>query len=115
MMSVNGLSPKFNYGAEWDYVFLLFNDWWNQIINVMQNKNIFTRKSLILEVANKEAAHIDLNISKELKSIEEGYWRVTKKTNGKVHTQVINYHHLLLIRQIAWEILNSNELLKLIK
>ena len=50
--------------AEWyeNYENLLFDEWWGmQIIKI--NNEVFTRKDLILSVANKDGgAHIDRNL-----------------------------------------------------
>ncbi len=94
---------------------LVFEDWWNEII--LDDKiNVFSRKDIVLYVANKDGgAHIDKNLN-------EAYTSLTKNNSLSGRMLVNNKENPLLnspvyacIRQIAFELLYSIDYSKNIK
>lgn len=85
-----------------------FSDWWNKIVIVDKERNQFTRKSLVLNVANKDGgAHIDPSIDKEyalLSRFNSMDWKVVV---GGVESPFKNRPELACIRQISHEILKT--------
>jgi hypothetical protein len=96
--------------------FFPFNYWWNEegLYNVQAGK--VTRRSLVLAVANKDGgAHIDTSFPADYQELLDGAgWGMTVNrpngTTGKVKPEDAN---LSAIRQIAYEVLHSDELLLL--
>ena len=83
-----------------------FIQWWNTIILVDQENNEFSRKKLVLSVANQDGgAHIDKKLSiiyANLTRNENLGWLFT--SNGKTKK---TYPALVSIRQICHEVLKS--------
>lgn len=92
-----------------------FDDWWNQII-LDDKANLFTRKDLILEVANTDGgAHVD-------DKLNEAYANLIKNhtLSGKISIAGESYPFrnspvYACIRQIAFELLYSIDLSENIK
>ena len=85
-----------------------FDTWWNKIVIVDPEKNMFTRKDLILTMSNKDGgAHVDPKISKAYKHItmlgSMGWKFVVDGTELKLSTKI----ELASVRQIAHEVLKS--------
>jgi len=111
-----GLRPLLNDGPPCCYKEISFSDWWNQIILITPDQDRFTRKSLILSLANKDGgAHVDENLDSDYERLKEGYWLFLNEIDGDVITKKFANPHYLHVRQIGWEILNSPEILSLIK
>lgn len=83
-----------------------FNQWWNTIILVDQENNEFSRKNLVLSIANQDGgAHVDEKLSityAKLTRNENLGWFFT--SNGK---SIKTYPALVSIRQICHEVLKS--------
>lgn len=84
-----------------------FNMWWNQIILENFNRQPFTRKELILAVANTDGgAHVDSDL-------EEEYFDLTRENSLGIRFMDENVEELLIdselvsIRQITHEVLKS--------
>ncbi|WP_373033923.1 hypothetical protein [Sulfurovum sp.] len=86
-----------------------FSQWWNKIVISDSKKNQFTRKELILALANKDGgAHVDPNL-------DEAYAHLTRynsvgwisSSNGK--ETPMNHVELFSVRQIAYEFIESLE------
>lgn len=113
----NGLTFIGMAGSETRYLAMLddvpyrswkpFIEWWNEIVFVDKNKNQFTRKNLVLSVANQDGgAHVDPLIS-------QNYAQLSRHNSlGWVHgvnenTDPIPNAEKAAIRQIAHETLRS--------
>jgi hypothetical protein len=85
-----------------------FDDWWNGIVFVDQDKNKFSRKDIVLTLANKEGgAHVDTELDKQYADLRKnnslGWVNIT--SDGKeipAEDQVP-----ATMRQIAHEILRT--------
>ena len=112
MITSKGVRPPLD---TWDTRSILsIEEWWNERIWVEANFGL-SRKDIVLSAANQDGgAHVDSNPSGKTKKAKQGP-SVTIKINGKVlENGLINHHHPLL-RQMAYEIVNSQELLELEK
>lgn len=82
-----------------------FKDWWDQIVIRDNNKNMFSRKNLVLSVVNKQGgAHVDPNLDQkfaDLTKFNSLGW--IKECDGTPLTDA----ELASIRQIAFEVLKS--------
>ena len=92
------------------------NDWWNQIVFVLDQKTKLSRRKIILSAANQDGgAHVDASLAREYEALTKdgalGYF-VTSSTEGEIKTPITDTH-LVAIRQMAYELLNSPELIKL--
>lgn len=92
-------------GRSGKYVF--FPDWWNQVVIVDSLKAKFTRRELVLALANKDGgAHVDSHLDEsyaELTRKNSVGWMISDGTNQKPMLDV----ELHSVRQIAYELRNS--------
>jgi hypothetical protein len=90
-------------------------EWWNQVVYIL-GKVRATRKSLILAAANKDGgAHVDASLTTEYETLmttgQRGWFHYSPNSDGVF--QPVMDSHLIYIRQMGFEILNSPELLNL--
>ncbi len=99
-------TPKKN--ELFNVIFADFDIWWNEIILSDINKNLYTRKEIILFVANKYGgAHIDSNIPDYFYNLENNNtmgWTVQK--DGQTFS-AINSPLLGLVKTIGFDLLLS--------
>jgi hypothetical protein len=82
-------------------------DWWNQSVMVVNRQHV-SRKLLVLTAANKDGgAHVDEQLPPEYQALVDGFW--TDASTG----ELISDHHALSLRQLGFELLNSNKLVGL--
>jgi len=87
-----------------------FEDWWNKIVIIDSENNHFTRKDLILGLANKDGgSHVD-------PELDEAYNKLTRQNSigwkcriNKGLERGIEAIELASVRQIAYEVLESLE------
>jgi len=99
----DGPPPMYKHGK------VFFDTWWKKIIIVDPEKNMFSRKELILTMCNKDGgAHIDPTLDNAYKNItscgSEG-WRVI--VDGTELKKPATKIELASIRQIGHEVLKS--------
>ena len=87
---------------------LAFDDWWQQIVVKDEYNNSFTRRDLVINVADKDGgAHVDLSIGKKYKTLKyEDAVGITFYYNGK-EQGFENDIVFSSIRQIVYEVLFS--------
>ena len=89
--------------------FILAEKWLTETITILESKP-YSRIDIIKITAHKDgAAHIEIN-HKSLKPFITPFGQITIKENNKPITKEISSHHYILLRQIAYEILHSEEL-----
>lgn len=96
--------------------FLPVSKWWEQRIMVLDPSTQLTRKSTVLAAVNKDGgAHIDEKLTKEYEALsaDGAVGTFVQRRNGNEYHQPIQAAHLVSIRQMGYEILNSPELLAL--
>lgn len=91
--------------------FIPFSDWWNGII-IKDNKGItYTRKQLVLILANKDGgAHVDPNISEDYKALREAdrtNWAYVQENGSEETSTPIKNVEFHSMRQIAYELMVS--------
>lgn len=89
--------------------------WWSQVVMIPKPRIKITRKSLVLSAANKDGgAHVDKKLNKEYEELSKegaaGYFGYGDSSPLEPTKDV----HLVSLRQLGWELLNSPELLELI-
>ena len=88
-------------------------EWWNEKIWVEGNF-ILSRRDIVLSAANQDGgAHVDSKPSNKTMKVKAGPV-VTIKINGKLIENGLKNHHHPLLRQMAYEIINSKDLVELI-
>jgi hypothetical protein len=88
-----------------------FDEWWNQLVLVIRDARI-TRKDLVLFAANKDGgAHVDNELTPEFESLMTNSYF---KDNSQEPAKIALESHLVSLRQIGFEVLNSPELRKLV-
>lgn len=87
--------------------YVLFPDWWNQVVIVDSLKARFTRRELVLALANKDGgAHVDSHLDNsyaELTRKNSVGWMASDGTNHKPMMDI----ELYSVRQIAYELHTS--------
>jgi hypothetical protein len=89
--------------------------WWNQIIMTLNGMKI-TRKDIVLGAANKDGgAHVDQKLSPEYAALarDGAIGTFTYGAEGEFTVGTFRDAHLVSLRQMAFEVLNSPELRKL--
>ena len=107
MITMDGVIPPLNETSKKKIIPI--KGWWNEIIFV-QNGN-FSRCDVVLSASNQDGgAHVDANPSRKTKELKQGIGSFTSTTSGEKNTaELIDYHYQLL-RQIGFEVLNSQQL-----
>ena len=90
-------------------------EWWNQVVYIYGSVHA-TRKQLVLGAANKDGgAHVDSGLTKEYEALlmtgQRGWFYYSPTSDD--HFEPVKNEHLLYIRQMGFELLNSPELLAL--
>jgi hypothetical protein len=95
-------------------VYLPVKEWWSQVVHIHGAENRLTRKDIVLFAANKDGgAHVDDELSASGKRLLEGAWVRISGVGADRQSEVLRDHHFLMLRTMAFEILNSPELRKL--
>lgn len=89
-----------------------FNNWWEGHIIKDQKGNMFSRKDLILHVADTDGgAHVDKSLDENYVSLSRGNslgFSTISKSPGKAEQRDdVKYIELSSIRQIAFEVISS--------
>jgi hypothetical protein len=99
--------------------FVCAADWWSQEMIYCKDGVDITRKSLVLWAANQDGgAHVDADPDPGLKLVARGLdftWTIDEETAGVKKSSVVHVQemHLAALRQFAYEVLNSPDLLSL--
>lgn len=93
-----------------------FENWWNEVVIKDQNDEIFTRKSLVLHLANKDGgAHVDPKLDASYANLTRsnsvGWLVCVNEEDGKPLMDV----ELHSMRQIAYEFLQTIKTIDLAK
>jgi hypothetical protein len=84
--------------------------WWEQFVIARGPAFVLSRKIIVLTAANKDGgAHVDDELPEEYLQLIRGVYE--KISVGE--PEFVSDHHLLYLRQMAYEILNSPELTQL--
>jgi hypothetical protein len=91
-------------------------DWWNQVVYILGTVRA-KRKDLVLGAANKDGgAHVDSSLSEEYETLmttgERGWFHYSPTGDPNTFKPVMDTH-LIYIRQMGFELLQSPELLDL--
>jgi hypothetical protein len=97
---------------------IVLADWWNQTVYIHGSIRL-TRKDIVLAAADKDGgAHVDSKLTTEYESLMNvggnGFWRIADMNHPGVFHPIIDAH-LVYLRQMGFELLNSPELLDLCK
>jgi hypothetical protein len=79
--------------------------WWTEPVTIVDAGVRVSRRDIALVAANKDGhAHVDATLTAEYQKLKTGLWAMLD--TGKP----VSDHHLLYLRQMGFEILNSPEL-----
>ncbi|WP_036302142.1 hypothetical protein [Methylotenera sp. L2L1] len=93
---------------------LVIDDWWQEQI-WLEGAIALSRKDIILSAANQDGgAHVDANPNEKTRKVKRGP-DATVRINGKLFEGGMSNHHLPLIRQMAYEVLECKGLYELAK
>lgn len=95
-------------GFGWTY--LPFDSWWGEKVIRLPNKTTFTRKELILWLANKDGgAHVDPMLEERFQKLQEENSFGWKFSINGVETPPVSGVEVACVRQIAHEVFLSIE------
>lgn len=84
---------------------MTFSEWWNQIVFINNDVKI-TREKLVKSAADTDGgAHVDSKLDSDYEKIIYDFWR---NSSG-----AITDRHLTGLRQLAFEVINSTQLIEL--
>jgi hypothetical protein len=115
IVSPAGIRPKLGHCAADSKKMVPVGEWWPQIVYVAQGIR-FSRKSIVLCAANQDGgAHVDPELDPDYKLLttpgSTGVFVTVR--NGESKVQLLDDYHLRALRQMAYELLSSPELLAL--
>ena len=96
-------------------IYVPVSKWWDMIVYVLGSGARLSRRKIVLTAANKDGgAHVDSTLSPEYEALARqgavGYF--VSSTEGKTNEQPFTEAHFVAVRQMAYELLNSPELLR---
>ena len=109
--TTRGLGPKSH--ARDIRGFLPAEEWWSQIVHIMGKDVRLTRRNIVLFAANQDGgAHVDEKLSAQGKRLLEGSWTRISGVHGtgERRSEQLRDHHFVMLRTMAFELLNSPEL-----
>jgi len=114
MFGNGGYRPKLGDGST--HVHLAVSDWWNQTVYILDPTTWLSRKSIVLAVSDKDGgAHVDERLTPEYETlITPGSLGVLigEREGQRVEVPIADGHFLAL-RQMAYELLHSEDLVAL--
>jgi len=112
--SAAGPSPKL--GRSSNFHELPANEWWNQIVLVADREIYIRRSDIALVAANKDGgAHVDETLTPEYEKLVIGIWKKIEIKSSEDKEQPLPNHHLIYLRQMGYEVLNSPQLQSLME
>jgi hypothetical protein len=90
--------------------------WWHQVVWVLDRNTILRRRDIALTAANKDGgAHVDAYLTKEYDALvhDMGFEAYYRLSDGTEYRGPLPDGHLVSLRQMGYEILNSRELTSL--
>jgi hypothetical protein len=106
-LSPAGVNPPLGKADRRDL--LLVDDWLQETVIAQNTRS--TRKDIILGAANQDGgAHVDANPNAKTKELIEGIGTLTVRRGNVATIQKLTDHHLPMLRQIGYEILNSPDI-----
>jgi len=96
---------------------LSVQDWWDQIVYVVDPNKRISRKIIILTAANQDGgAHVDSSLNSEYAELSKSgsLGTFSKTVDGIEQYEDIEDAHFVAIRQMGHELLNSEELMALV-
>lgn len=89
------------------------DEWWDQIIFIDDRASI-RRKDVALCAADRDGgAHVDPRLTPEYKTLQDGVWKIA--TRYPYSEVPVPDSHFVLLRQMGYEVLNSPDLLALVR
>ena len=95
---------------------LLVPGWWNETVYVLDHNTSLTRRNIVLDAANTDGgAHVAARLRHRYAALVQpgSLGEIVSQQNGQTVGRPIADGHFVALRQMAYEILNSQELLNL--
>jgi hypothetical protein len=93
--------------------------WWTQVVVLLERNEHISRRDLVLAAANRDGgAHVD-NLTSEYQRLTDGTWVLASPCLSAGHdldlinADIFRETHFMALRQIGYEVLNSQDLLRL--
>lgn len=111
MLTSDGQRPHLYTSRKKEEVFLC--DWLSEVVLVLEGEN-FTRENIIVTAANKDGGtHVPKKLNRKAKLLKKSFGQYTVYENKRAITNELNNHHFIILRQLAYEVLNSKPLYEL--
>lgn len=95
-------------------VYVPVSKWWDMIVYVLGSGERLSRKKIVLTASNKDGgAHVDSALAPEYEALSRkgAVGHLMSSVQGDVSEQPFTDAHFVAVRQMAYELLNSPELL----
>ena len=92
------------------------DSWWSETVFVLETGEVLTRKSIVLAAVNQDGgAHVDLDVSSGYRALatDGAAGTYTRDTGAGYALVSASDAHLVALRQMGYELLNSSELVRL--
>lgn len=102
--------PKLGDAYTKEYVLIV--DWWEQPVMILQHVPL-TRRDVVLTAANKDGgAHVDAKLTPEYEALiaPGSVGTLIREVDGGVSATPVTNGHLVALRQMGYELLNSPDL-----
>jgi tetratricopeptide (TPR) repeat protein len=111
MLTSNGKKPYLD--ASNKKRMLSLDNWLNEKILILNGKR-FSREDIIITAANKDGGtHVPKKLNQKAKFLKKSIGKYTILENKRHITNELNNHHFFILRQLAYEVLNSRKLYEL--
>lgn len=116
----SGFQPHLEDGPQYRYKYLPLSDWWQECVYVLEHGKPITRFAIMIAAANNDGgAHVDASLEPLYASLAEqgslGSFGTMDDDDNFTKVEPISRAHHVALRQIAYEVLNSPEFMKLIE
>ncbi|WP_373033388.1 tetratricopeptide repeat protein [Sulfurovum sp.] len=108
MLTSDGIKPYLEMSNKKELLFV--NQWLNEKILLLDGE-YFTREDVIVTSANKDGGtHTTNKPNRKMKLLKKSFGSFTVTEGNREISQDIKNHHLILLRQFAYEVLSSQDL-----
>jgi tetratricopeptide (TPR) repeat protein len=111
MLTSDGKKPYLDASNKNRELFL--DNWLNEKILILNGER-FSREDIIITAANKDGGtHVPKKLNQKAKLLKKSIGEYTIFENKRRITNELNNHHFFILRQLAYEVLNSRKLYEL--
>lgn len=111
MMTSDGQKPSLDKTKK--HKLISISDWLNEKIIIIDG-NELSREDIIVTAANKDGGtHVPKKLNEKAKLLKKGVGNYTIHENCRAITRELTNHHFIILRQLAFEVLESRSIYEL--